>query len=114
MKMFKPEELEKIQEEYYKIYDPFIETDYFSLLYDNSEEEWCYVISEDIKDYQLVKAKGYFLTLLIKLVGIDELYNKVKPFTISDYLDNTNNMMADKSLFKLYSKFNFMFPAFFG
>lgn len=114
MRMFSPEELAKIKEQYYKIYTPLVETDFFSLLYDKSEDEWCYVISEHITLSQLIKARGYFLTALWKMFGKEKTFASLKPFTVSDYLDNANNMMADDSLFKLYGKFNFMLPAFAG
>ncbi len=82
MRMFSLEELKKIDEQYHKIYSPFIETDFFSLLYDNSEEEWCYVIDENITTFQLIKARGYFLKLLWMLFGKEMVDMKVKPFGI--------------------------------
>jgi len=120
MRMFTKEELKKIKEQYYEIYQPFIETDYFSLLYDKSEKEWCYVIDENITEEQLNQANQKFIYILVAMFGtgaktgsgIDIVQDKIKNFTISDYIDNCNNMMADKDLLRLYEKFNFMLPAF--
>lgn len=120
MRMFSKKELEKIKEQYYKIYQPFIEEDYFSLLYDKSEKEWCYVINENITEVQLQKAKQKFIFILLDMfgtetktgMGIDLVEAKLNQFTISNFLDNANNMMADKDLLRLYEKFNFMLPAF--
>ena len=120
MIMFNKEELEKIKEKYYEIYQPYVETDFFSLLYDKSEKEWCYVINENITEEQLQEAKQKFIFILLAMfgtgaktgMGIDLVEAKLNSFTISNFLDNANNMMADKDLLRLYEKFNFMLPAF--
>lgn len=99
---------------YYSVYTPLIETEHFSVLYDNEEEEWFYIIDENITFAQLVKARSKMFRLLIALVGIDNIHDKVKPYTVGEFIDNNDKMMRDKSLFNLYRKFNFMFPSYVG
>ena len=110
--MFSLDEIKLILKKYYEINMVLVETDYFTLAYDTVEEEWYYTIDEHISTLQLLKAKGYFLELLWALYGREETQKRVKKFTITNFIDNANNMMADKNLIRLYEKFNFMYYSF--
>ena len=47
-------------------------------------------------------------------MGMERIVNElsVKPFTIKEFIDNSDSMMRDKNLYDLYRKFNFMIPSF--
>lgn len=112
MKMFTKEELEKIKEQYYKIYKPLFETDYFSVLYDKSEDEWCYVINEEITKKQLADAA---LRFSVEIANLDDYSDdKIKSFTILDFIDYNDKMMRDKNIYKLFVKFNTLYPSFYN
>ena len=110
----KEKALQWLLNEFDKLYDTLIETEYFSVVYDKQEEEWFYIIDEEINLSQLVKAKNYFFRKLVSYMGIERIVNElsVKPFTIKEFIDNSDSMMRDKNLYDLYRKFNFMIPSF--
>lgn len=112
----KEKALEWLRNEFNKLYQVLIETDYFTVGYDIHEEEWFYIVDENINLNQLVKAKNYFFKKLVSFIGMERLVTElnIRPFTIKEFIDNNDKMMRDKNLYDLYRKFNFMLPSFVG
>ena len=110
----KEKALEWLKNEFSKIYQVLIETDYFTVAYDKQEEEWFYTLDENINLNQLVTAKNYFFKKLVSFIGMERLVSElsIRPFTIKEFIDNNDRMMRDKNLYDLYRKFTFMIPSF--